>query len=147
MTPATAKTLFPTPRSRTTALRRFVSIAAIPTSTCATASPGISFINSPIERQMQRLNNGWGLNGIVTVQSGQPFQLNYNFQDDYDGSGEFFGRPDVVGPSPLHQRSAQLSRPDFLCGAMHVSGWRRRRNCGHLHSRIHGISEMKDATL
>ena len=47
---------------------------------------------------MQRLKNGWGLNGIVTVQSGQPFQLNYNFQDDYDGSGEFFGRPDVVGP-------------------------------------------------
>ncbi|HEY1423072.1 MAG TPA: TonB-dependent receptor [Candidatus Acidoferrum sp.] len=46
----------------------------------------------------QKLKNGWGLNGIVTVQSGQPFQLNYNFQDDYDGSGEFFGRPDVVGP-------------------------------------------------
>jgi hypothetical protein len=46
----------------------------------------------------QKLKNGWGLNGIVTVQSGQPFQLNYNFQDDYDGSGEFFGRPDVIGP-------------------------------------------------
>jgi hypothetical protein len=46
----------------------------------------------------QKLKNGWGVNGIVTVQSGQPFQLNYNFEDDYDGSGEFFGRPDVVGP-------------------------------------------------
>jgi hypothetical protein len=46
----------------------------------------------------QRLKNGWGVNGIVTVQAGQPFHLNYNFQDDYDGSGEFFGRPDVVGP-------------------------------------------------
>jgi hypothetical protein len=44
----------------------------------------------------QKLKNGWGVNGIVTVQSGQPFQLNYNFQDDYDGSGEFFGRPDRV---------------------------------------------------
>ena len=47
---------------------------------------------------MKRLTNGWGVNGIVTVQSGQPFSLNYNFEDDYDGSGEGFGRPDVVGP-------------------------------------------------
>ncbi|HEX9233093.1 MAG TPA: carboxypeptidase regulatory-like domain-containing protein [Candidatus Acidoferrum sp.] len=46
----------------------------------------------------QKLKNGWGVNGIVTVQAGQPFHLNYNFQDDYDGSGEFFGRPDVTGP-------------------------------------------------
>ena len=44
------------------------------------------------------MTDGWGVNGIVTVQAGQPFHLNYNFQDDYDGSGEFFGRPDVVGP-------------------------------------------------
>jgi hypothetical protein len=46
----------------------------------------------------QRITDGWGLNGIVTVQSGQPFSVNYNFLDDYDGSGEFYGRPDVVGP-------------------------------------------------
>jgi Carboxypeptidase regulatory-like domain/TonB dependent receptor-like, beta-barrel len=47
---------------------------------------------------MKKLTNGWGVNGIVTVQSGQPFQVNYNFLDDYDGSGEFFGRPDVIAP-------------------------------------------------
>jgi Carboxypeptidase regulatory-like domain/TonB dependent receptor/TonB-dependent Receptor Plug Domain len=51
----------------------------------------------------QRLTDGWGLNGIVTVQSGQPFQLNYNFESDFDGSGEFFGRPDVVGPVKYNQ--------------------------------------------
>jgi len=45
-----------------------------------------------------KLTDGWGVNGIVTAQSGQPFQLNYNFEDDFDGSGEFFGRPDVVAP-------------------------------------------------
>jgi hypothetical protein len=49
------------------------------------------------------LRNGWGLNGIVTVQTGQPFHLNYNFEDDYDGTGEFFGRPDVVGPIHYNQ--------------------------------------------
>ncbi|HEY6129052.1 MAG TPA: TonB-dependent receptor [Candidatus Acidoferrum sp.] len=52
---------------------------------------------------MKKLTNGWGVNGIVTVQSGQPFHLNYNFEDDYDGSGEFFGRPDVV--APIHYSS------------------------------------------
>ncbi len=53
----------------------------------------------------QRLTDGWGLNGIVTVQSGQPFQLNYNFEtsDDFDGSGEGYGRPDVVGPVKYNQ--------------------------------------------
>jgi hypothetical protein len=49
------------------------------------------------------LRNGWGLNGIVTIQSGQPFGLNYNFEDDYDGSGEGFGRPDIVGPVHYNQ--------------------------------------------
>ena len=49
------------------------------------------------------LRNGWGLNGIVTVQSGQPFHLNYNFEDDYDGSGEGFGRPDIVGAVHYNQ--------------------------------------------
>ena len=46
----------------------------------------------------QRLTDGWGVNGIVTVQSGQPFNINYNFLDDFDGSGEFYGLPDVVAP-------------------------------------------------
>jgi hypothetical protein len=46
----------------------------------------------------QRLRNGWGINGIMNVQTGQPFQLNYNFEGDYSGSGEFYDRPDVVGP-------------------------------------------------
>ncbi len=49
------------------------------------------------------IRNGWGVNGIVTVQSGQPFQLNYNFEDDFDGSGEGFGRPDIVGSVHYNQ--------------------------------------------
>lgn len=50
-----------------------------------------------------KLTDGWGVNGIVTVQAGQPFHLNYNFQDDYNGSGEFFARPDVVGKIVYNQ--------------------------------------------
>ena len=52
----------------------------------------------------QRLKNGWGINSILTLQNGQPFQLNYNFEDDYSGSGSGFDRPDVVGPIKYHPR-------------------------------------------
>jgi hypothetical protein len=38
------------------------------------------------------------VDGILNLQDGQPFQLNYNFEGDYSGSGEGFDRPDVVGP-------------------------------------------------
>jgi outer membrane receptor protein involved in Fe transport len=45
-----------------------------------------------------RLKNGWGFDGVLSLQDGQPFQLNYNFEGDYSGSGEGFDRPDVVAP-------------------------------------------------
>lgn len=45
-----------------------------------------------------RLKNGWGVDSTTTLQSGQPFTLNYNFEDDYSGGGDGFDRPDVVGP-------------------------------------------------
>jgi len=51
---------------------------------------------------MQKLKNGWGMNSSATLQSGQPFQFNYNFEDDYSGSGNAFDRPDVVGPIIYH---------------------------------------------
>ncbi len=52
----------------------------------------------------QKLKNGWGFNSAVTLQSGQPFQLNYNFEDDFSGSGEGDDRPDAVGPIVYHPR-------------------------------------------
>jgi hypothetical protein len=45
----------------------------------------------------KRFGEGWEIASVVTLMSGHPFHVNYNFLDDYDGSGEFFGRPDVVG--------------------------------------------------
>ena len=40
-----------------------------------------------------------------TLQSGQPFNLNYNFEDDYSGGGDGFDRPDVVGPIVYNKRN------------------------------------------
>jgi hypothetical protein len=46
----------------------------------------------------EKLRNGWGVDSTVTLQTGQPFTLNYNGEDDYSGGGDLFDRPDVVGP-------------------------------------------------
>ena len=42
-----------------------------------------------------RIGDGWQINGIVTLRSGSPFHV--NLFDDYNGTGEFFPRPDLVG--------------------------------------------------
>lgn len=44
---------------------------------------------------MPRLGKGWQLNAIVTLRTGSPFHV--NLFDDYNGTGEFFPRPDLVG--------------------------------------------------
>ncbi len=50
----------------------------------------------------QRLTDGWGVNGIVSVQSGQPFFI-ILVNDDFDGAATFFSKPDVVGPIRYNQ--------------------------------------------
>jgi hypothetical protein len=52
----------------------------------------------PAARSLGKFGSGWGLSGVATVMSGHPFSLNYAYEGDYDGSGEDFGRPDVVAP-------------------------------------------------
>jgi hypothetical protein len=46
-------------------------------------------------KRYPRLGDGWQLNTIVTLRSGSPF--NVSLFDDYNGTGEFFPRPDLVG--------------------------------------------------
>src|SRR2546427_641195 len=45
--------------------------------------------------KLPKLTDGWGFNWVLTLQSGQPFHL--SLFDDYNGTGEFFPRPDFVG--------------------------------------------------
>ena len=42
-----------------------------------------------------KLTSGWSLNGLLRLSSGQPYNLN-SFED-FNGSNQFFERPDVVG--------------------------------------------------
>jgi hypothetical protein len=54
-----------------------------------------------------RLKNGWGLDGILNLQDGQPWHLNYEFQGDYSGSGEGFDRPDEIATPQYSSNPAQ----------------------------------------
>jgi outer membrane receptor protein involved in Fe transport len=53
------------------------------------------------DSRFKLIRNGWGVNGIATVQSGQPFQFNFNFESDFDGSGSGYGVPDRVPGVPI----------------------------------------------
>ena len=46
-------------------------------------------------KRMPRLGEGWQLNAVLTLRTGSPFHV--NLFDDYNGTGEFFPRPDIVG--------------------------------------------------
>jgi len=48
--------------------------------------------------RFKKFGEGWSFSGILTVMSGHPFSLNYAYEGDYNGSGEDFGRPDIVAP-------------------------------------------------
>ena len=44
---------------------------------------------------LERLTGGWQVSGSLSIQSGAPFHV--NLFDDYNGTGEYFPRPDLVG--------------------------------------------------
>jgi len=48
--------------------------------------------------------SGWALDGMFNYATGQPYTVSYLFEGDYNGSGEYFGRPDIIG-NPYAGRS------------------------------------------
>jgi hypothetical protein len=53
--------------------------------------------NLPKVNQSGWITNGWALDGMFNFATGQPYTVSYLFENDYNGSGEYFGRPDIVG--------------------------------------------------
>ncbi len=60
---------------------------------------------------MQKVKNGWGINSTLTVQTGQPFQFNYNCEDDFSGGGDCYDRPDVVAPATQNNKNPYQFMP------------------------------------
>ena len=50
-----------------------------------------------------RMGEGWTVSSLVSIISGHPFEVSET-ADDYDGSAEFFGRPDLVA-KPVYNYS------------------------------------------
>jgi hypothetical protein len=44
-----------------------------------------------------KLGGGWAIDSVLTLQTGQPFQLNFFYSGNWDGTGEGFARHDVIG--------------------------------------------------
>jgi hypothetical protein len=53
----------------------------------------------PHADNLRWLKNGWAINGVVSLADGQPFNVSIldGFAFDPNGTGEYFGRPDIVG--------------------------------------------------
>lgn len=54
---------------------------------------------------MSKVKNGWGFDGVLNLQDGQPWHLNYEFQGDYSGAGEGFDRPDQISAPQYSPRN------------------------------------------
>jgi len=48
-----------------------------------------------LSKSHPRFGKGWNLNTVVTLRTGNPFHL--TLFDDYNNTGEFFPRPDLIG--------------------------------------------------
>jgi hypothetical protein len=53
--------------------------------------------NLPQYKAAKWLTNGWALDGMFNFATGQPYGVNYIYEADYNGTGEYFGRPDIIG--------------------------------------------------
>jgi hypothetical protein len=79
--------------------------------------------NLPKFKQAKWLVNGWAIDGMFNYASGQPYTVNYLFETQdastnyvpgysipfgYNGSGEGFGRPDIIGNPHAGAHKANL---------------------------------------
>jgi hypothetical protein len=53
--------------------------------------------NLPKFHAAQKILNGWAMDGMFNFATGQPYTVSYLFENDYNGSGEWYGRPDIIG--------------------------------------------------
>jgi hypothetical protein len=64
--------------------------------------------NFPKSQQAKWIANGWALDGMFNYATGQPYTVSYLFEGDYNGSGEYFGRPDIIGDPHAGTRGTNL---------------------------------------
>jgi hypothetical protein len=53
--------------------------------------------NAPKFKTASWISNGWAIDGMFNYATGQPYTVGYIGEADYNGSGEYYGRLDVIG--------------------------------------------------
>jgi hypothetical protein len=53
--------------------------------------------NLPNYKAAKWITNGWSLDGVFNFATGQPYTVNWIYEADYNGTDEWYGRPDIVG--------------------------------------------------
>ncbi|HEY1256294.1 MAG TPA: hypothetical protein VGF01_16070, partial [Terracidiphilus sp.] len=53
--------------------------------------------NLPKFEQAKSLTSGWALDGMFNFATGQPYTVSFIYEGDYNGTDEWFGRPDIIG--------------------------------------------------
>jgi hypothetical protein len=53
--------------------------------------------NLPKFDRAEKLLSGWAVDGMFNFATGQPYTVSYLYENDLNQSGEWFGRPDVIG--------------------------------------------------
>jgi hypothetical protein len=53
--------------------------------------------NLPKSGHAEKLLDGWALDGMFNFATGQPYTVSYIYEGDFNGSGEWFGRVNIVG--------------------------------------------------
>lgn len=53
--------------------------------------------NLPKFQTAKWITNGWALDGNFNFATGQPYTVSYLYEGDFNGTGEYFGRPDIIG--------------------------------------------------
>jgi hypothetical protein len=68
------------------------------------------------------LTSGWSLDGMFNFATGQPYTVSYLYEGNFNGSGEFFGRPDIVGdPQVKHGVNAANGAYNLLNASAFVA--------------------------
>jgi len=59
--------------------------------------------NLPKYNAAKWLTNGWAVDGMFNFATGQPYTVSYLYEGDFNGTGEWFGRPDIISnPQAAH---------------------------------------------
>jgi hypothetical protein len=81
------------------------------------------------------ITNGWAVDGNFNFASGQPYTASYLYEGDYNGSGEYFGRPDIIGNPHAGTHGLNILNLSALAAPCTLDG---SGNCTNSHAGTEG---------